>query len=247
MLEKYLQDIGLSDKEASIYTALLQYENANVSELAKKTKVNRTTIYSILESLAKKGLVSKINVDKKETYQAEPPERLETFVERQKITLEEQAKRLQDIIPQLKSIQRETGEKPVVKYFEGKEGIISSFADFYSKQSEDNTIYNIYPYDLIKDAFSAEESERLRSSRLARKIKSKVVYTFATGEKASTDDGIRIKIDEKKYPILCDISVYSDKVKISTLGKTLSCISIESRDLAETIKSIINLIHDCKK
>src|ERR1035437_7851585 len=120
MLEKYLQEIGLNEKETAVYLALLQYDNASVLDVSTKTKINRSTTYTILESLAKKGLVSETTVGKKTHYQAEPPERLETFVERQKVILEEHSKRLKDIIPQIKSVQRESGEKPLVQYFEGK-------------------------------------------------------------------------------------------------------------------------------
>ena len=54
MLEKYLQEIGLSDKEAGVYLALLATDNSSVIELAGKTKIKRPTVYVILESLAKK-------------------------------------------------------------------------------------------------------------------------------------------------------------------------------------------------
>ena len=118
MLEKYLQDIGLNEKEAIVYLSLLAVDNSSVLDIAKKTGLNRSTTYVILESLSKKGLVSETNIGKKTHYQAEPPERLETYVERQKIILDENSRRLKDIIPQIKSVQRGGGEKPVVQYFE---------------------------------------------------------------------------------------------------------------------------------
>src|SRR3990167_2765077 len=131
MLEKYLQDIGLSDKESTVYLSLIQVDNASVLDLSKKTKLKRPTVYVILESLSKKGLVSETTIGKKTHYQAEPPERLETFVEKRKIALEESQRTLKDVIPQIKSIARETGERPVVKYFEGKEGIISASEEIF--------------------------------------------------------------------------------------------------------------------
>lgn len=69
-------------------------------------------------------------------YQAAPPERLETYIERQKVVLDEHASRLKDIIPQIKSIQREGGERPIVKYFEGREGAISAYEEFYQLHEE---------------------------------------------------------------------------------------------------------------
>ena len=48
MLEKYLQEIGLNEKEASVYLALLQYDNASVIDISGKTKINRSTTYTVL-------------------------------------------------------------------------------------------------------------------------------------------------------------------------------------------------------
>jgi len=241
MFEKYLQQIGLSEKEAEIYVALLQSDNASVNDLAQKTKVNRTTIYPVLETLAQKGLVSEIQIDKKTHYQAEPPERLETFVERQKIVLEESSRRLADVIPQLKTIQREAGERPVVKYFEGREGIISSLEDFFETKDSGGEAYFVYPKDLLNEIFTKQEKDYYRSTRLKRNIKSKAIYTFKGGEIPSSIDGDRIKVDGGKYPITCDISIYKNRVRINMLSERLAGISITSKDFAETLKSLFLL------
>ena len=245
MLEKYLQDIGLNDKEATLYLALLSVEHASVLDLAKKTKIKRPTVYVILETLSKKGLVSETTIGKKTHYYAEPPERLETFVERQKIALEESQRILKDVIPQIKSVQRESGEKPIVKYFEGREGIISMLEELFAGVSEkDGETYLIYPKDQLDGLFTEKEREKYRSIRIKRNIKSKVLYTSEKGEKLSDETGDRIKIDGSKYPINCDISVYEDKVRISILGKKLSGIFIRNKDLADTLKSLFNLAYD---
>src|SRR3989344_2832391 len=135
MLEKYLQDLGLSDKEALIYLALLHVDSTTALDLSKKTKINRSTVYVVIDSLSKKGLVSETTVGKKTQFQAEPPERLETYIERRKAQFEEQSKRIKDVIPEIKSIQRDTGERPVVKYYDGVEGIISSAEETFRNDS----------------------------------------------------------------------------------------------------------------
>ena len=244
MLEKYLQEIGLSDKEASVYLALLGTDNSSVVALANKTKIKRPTVYVVLEGLAKKGLVSETTIGKKVHYQAEPPERLETFIERQKVTLDERSKRLKDIIPQIKSVQRESGERPVVRFFEGKEGIISTLEDIYNEAPDGNPIYLVYSKDLLDKTFSEEEKDIYRQKRLNKNVKSKVLFNYSKGERPSDSMSERIRIDEKKYPFLCDIAVYKDKVKISTINKKFSGIIINSQDFAETFRSLINLVFD---
>lgn len=244
MLEKYLQDIGLNEKESVLYLSLLGVDNSSVLDLSKKTGLNRSTTYVVLETLAKKGLVSETTVGKKTHYQAEPPERLETYVEQRKILLEEQTKKLKDIIPQIKSVQREGGEKPVVKYFEGREGIMSLNEEFFHGQEHDSVVYLVYSKDLLEEVFSKTEREKYRNLRLSKNIKSKALYTFENGEVPSTPDGDRAKIDSKKYPISCDISISNDNIKIAILGRKLSGIFIKSKELAETFKSLFNVGFD---
>jgi sugar-specific transcriptional regulator TrmB len=249
MFEKYLEELGLGDKEAAVYVALLAVDHASVLDVAKKTKIKRPTVYVALDSLEKKGLVSETQVGKKVHYLAEPPERLETYVERQKVILEEQQKRLKDFIPQLKSIQRESGERPTVKYFEGREGIVSSLEEFFygEPESAGGTAYLIYPRDLRDEVFSREEIDKYQKFRLQRKVKTKVLYTYEKGEIPSDEMGERKKIDGTAYPLTCDIMIYKDKVRINVLGKTLSGIFIRSEDVAQTLQSIFNLAFDSTK
>jgi HTH-type transcriptional regulator, sugar sensing transcriptional regulator len=247
MMEKYLQDLGLSDKEASVYLALLQFENASVLDLANQTKIKRPTVYVILESLAKKGLVSETNIGKKTHYYAEPPERLETFVESRKLALEESERKLKDIIPQIKSIARQSGEKPIVKYFDGKEGVISSTSEMLAGEIDNGEpIYLLYPRDLLDEMFPPEERNKFRKARLDKKVKSKVLYTYK-GEIASDETGERVKMDGEKYPVTCDVAIYKDKVRISVLGKRLSSIFIQSKDVADTLGSLFKAVFDSQK
>ena len=243
MLEKYLQEIGLTDKEASVYLALLAADNSSVVELAGKTKIKRPTVYVVLETLAKKGLVSETTIGKKVHYQAEQPERLETFVERQQIVLAERAKRLKDIIPEIKTVQRESGERPVVKYFEGRNGIVSANEDLYRTAPDGSPIYLIYPKDLLGEIFTEQEKEVFRKVRLSKNIKAKVICT-SSSEVVSDSMSERVKIDHQKYPLTCDISIHQDKVRISILGGELSGIFIQSRDFANTMRSLFNLAFD---
>lgn len=243
-IEKYLQEIGFSDKESAIYLALLQVDNASILDLAKKTNINRTTIYFVIESLTKKGLVSEIRIGKKIHFAAEAPERLETYIERQKTILEEHSRRLKDMLPEIKAVQRELGERPVVKYFEGREGIISSLEEFYSTPENGGEVFFVYPKDHLDAIFTGNEMDRYRKLRLEKKARSKVLYTYTKGDKPSDATGDRIKIDTKKYPISCDIAIYKDCITINILGKKLSGIFIRSKDLADTLWSVFSIAFD---
>jgi sugar-specific transcriptional regulator TrmB len=248
MLEKTLEEIGLSDKEAAIYLFLQTVDSATATKIAQATKLKRPTTYVVLEQLEKMGLVSEVTTEKVVQFRAEPPERLLTFVERRKLELEERARRLEsDIIPQIKSLQRGSGEKPVVKYFEGRSGALSAVDEFYvSAEPNKGDVYLIYPRDLLRETFPDKERIKYKNIRLKKKLKAKVIYTQQYGDQPSDENAQRLKIDGEKYPIYCDIGIYQDKVRISTLGNRVSGIFIRSKDLAESLRSLIDLIYDLR-
>ncbi len=248
MFESFLQELGLSEKEAKVYLALLQFDRSTINELAKKTGVNRTTVYPVLETLEKKGLVSEVNEEKKTYYHAEAPERLETYVERQRVLLDEQAGRLKDMIPQIKSIQREVGERPVVKFFEGREGAISAYHEFYDNLEKNNKEgYFIYNRNLVDDLYTTNEKDLFLQIRKKKLVYPNTVYTKVGEDIEFKTDGKRVRLDDKTYPILADITVIDDKILISTLkGKTTS-ILIKSADIAVTLASLVKYINDNKK
>jgi sugar-specific transcriptional regulator TrmB len=239
MFEKFLEELGLSEKEAKIYIALLQVDRGTIHDLADKTKINRTTVYPVLESLGKKGLVSEVQEGKKTSYQAASPERLETYVERQKVVLEEQAERLKDLIPQMKSIQREQGEKPIIKLFQGREGAIAAYKEFYSFPATANKDgYYFINSDLLAEVFTEEEMTKFRELRKGKKITSNIVYNRNSGDKIFEKNRAAFRLDSEESPI----GIIDDMVVISTLGKSVNSILIKSKDLSETLSSLVKYI-----
>lgn len=249
MLEKYLQEIGLSEKESQVYLALLQVDNESIQDLAKRTGINRTTVYPVLETLEKKGLVSEVQVGKKVHYEAAPPERLETFVERQKVILDERSQRLKDIIPQIKSIQREEGERPIIKFFEGREGVVSAYEEFYSLISGKDKKYGhlIYNLNLLNETYTKTEQERFAQIRLKKKVIPTVVYNNKAGDFPFVTEGNRFRLDSDKYPIRADITIVDDKIILSSLGDHVSSFIIQSKDISTTLRSLIQYINDQNK
>jgi sugar-specific transcriptional regulator TrmB len=243
-ITKFLTDIGLSEKEVLVYLALLPVDGSSVIELSKATSINRTTLYPILEDLVQKRLIVEVKQGKKTVFQAEPPERIETFVQNRKAQLEEQEKVLSDIIPQMRGFVRQTGEKPIVKVYDGREGILNAMDDYYEAIDLENDAYLVYSRDLIESTFSLKELEKIKQKRLNKKIISNVIYSKESGEYTTELSANRFRVDHKKYPILCDIAVYGDRIRFITLKRNLSAIFIKNKDIAETFESLIRLILD---
>ena len=117
-----LQELGLTDKEINTYLKLIELGKTSVQRLSEITGINRVTLYSILESLIKKGMAgSTIIESSKHFYTIDPDKILEQ--------LEERKKRFKEIIPILKEKIQTIGLKPEVQFYEGVKGIIAVESD----------------------------------------------------------------------------------------------------------------------
>jgi sugar-specific transcriptional regulator TrmB len=85
--------------------------------------LNRGTTYDILKKLQEIGLVSYYHQDTKQRFVAEDPEKLSKLVENKKEELKNIQEKIIDFIPELKSLQDKGGNKPVTRFYEGREGI----------------------------------------------------------------------------------------------------------------------------
>ena len=120
-LIKPLKDIGLTEKEAKVYLALLQLGASTPYKIAKKSNLKRPTAYVIVEELVEKGLIVHVPGEDPKRYIARSPE---SFFE----SVEDKVNDAYKILPELKSLQKGTSEKPSVMYYEGVDGVRQAFA-----------------------------------------------------------------------------------------------------------------------
>lgn len=240
MIQDFLKEIGFSDKEAEIYLALIKVDCDTILDLSKKTKIGRTTIYPIIESLKEKGFVEEVKEKGKIQYRAKTPDRIESFLQEQKIKIEEQVNHSRDIIPQIKGIMRQDGDLPIIEFQEGREAILNS-AKIHFPSDKETEVYLLYPRDKIEDLFTEKERRLARNIRITKHVKSKSIYTYDKGEYNPDNTGDRYKIDSKKYPIKVEIGIHDDNVHIHLLNDHIGSIYIRSKDIADTLKSLFEL------
>ena len=240
-LTRELQNIGLSDKEAKVYLAALELGQASVQNIANKAKVNRATCYSVLESLINKGLCSTYDQDKKIFFIATGPDHLDSLFELKKKDIEEKQKSFKNLLPELRMVHNKDEDKPVIRFFEGKAGMLNCAAEWINGKGEKGEpVRLIYNKDLLENLLTADENKKMRDIRLKKKLKSRVMYT-GTEPRGTTSDGTRIKLPMEEFPIHCDIGIYADYVRIASTKKKLSSILIKDKDIAETFKTVFEL------
>lgn len=240
-MEKELEQLGLSDKEAKTYLASLKLGPAPVQEIAKSSQLKRPTVYFAIEQLIKKGLMSSFEKGKKRFFSAESPERLVSLLALQKKKAQALEENLQGLLPQLNGLFDLTGEKPRVRFFEGKEGLKALQDDFL--KTEDKNIENIYPRDDFIKVFSESERKDYVTKLKKKKIKVRTIYTSKQGTSALVPNPYaeRKFVSHEKFPFSADITIYGDKIAIGTFKGKLVGIIIESKEIAETLRLVFDL------
>src|SRR3989338_9351552 len=133
-LEDGLEKLGLNRKEALIYLSALKLGLAKASEIAKKASVGREAAYYLLKLLQERGFVSEIIKSWVKYYSAVQPRTILDYIEEDK---RKKAEAIQEILPELESLQKIALTKPKIEVYEGVDGfktIVSKLVEKENKQ-----------------------------------------------------------------------------------------------------------------
>ena len=103
-----LSQLGFSEKEIAVYLAILKHGKLSPANVARITKMKRTTAYSIAEELIKKGVISADLSSKTKNLLALPPEDLMQLMKKEEKELEAKRKLIPDVVQELKEYAQAT-------------------------------------------------------------------------------------------------------------------------------------------
>jgi len=238
---KELQDIGLSEKEAKVYLASLEIGRATADQLAKHAKIVRSTTYVQIDALMKMGLMSTYEEGKKTYFAPESPEILERLLLKQQEEAQVRKKELAALMPDLLVQFAGAGDRPVVRFFDGKEGIQTIREEALRAKSKEVSF--LYSFSKFKEIFSIEEREDYSRRRAKQGIRARVIYTSAyTPEPGYVPPPLTaaLYMDEKNLPLNSDIFIYDNRVAFIVLEGRMHGVVIESEGIAVTMKQLFD-------
>ncbi len=240
MIDKDLQAVGLQEKEAKVYLAALELGKGTAQQIARKADLKRPTTYVIVEELMQQGLVSSYYEGKKQYFVAEHPDRLGDLLKKEQEEVEKKQAHLKAILPQLQSINNRQTDKPVVKYYEGKEGILTMVAE-HAKSSFGKTAYSVHSRDMLNKVLSVKETEGIANDRVEHHIKMKSLYTWSQGTLPNRSDTEGIRLSETDLGVSCDIAVFGDRIRIASFKDRLIGVVIEDKEIAKSFQAVFEL------
>lgn len=235
IIEKTLQEIGLTDAEAKIYIALLKLQEATAGEIAKHTNLQRSTVYFALDKLINSGLISHITKNNVKIFMAENPDYLRKLVD-------EKRQKVDKILGKLKAIEKQKkGIK--VQVYEGYEGLkylIKKRMDWLKKGHEVCIIASreSYGYEKYKILWQQHEKVRKKKGAIIKLISPEKDRKIA--EKEFKEKGRYERFIDWDLP--ASFVVYGNVVSIIILGEEEIQIHIEDERIAKAYKHYFNLM-----
>lgn len=155
MINKLLQQLGFTEKEAEIYLALLRRGKATPASIAKETGVNRATVYSIAKALMKRGVISEDLGGKTLYLVTQPVKDLGHWIKKEKEELKKREELIASAIGELSKITTNTTYSiPKIRFVEEKDiekhlyEMLPRWAENLS--TSDNTIWGFQDHTFVE-------------------------------------------------------------------------------------------------
>jgi sugar-specific transcriptional regulator TrmB len=236
-----LAEYGLSEKESLVYLAMLELGPASVQDIAKKAGVNRATTYVMLEALKRRGLMSTFEKGKKTMFVAESPDRLRHLADVEIHAAEEKADRLKQVLPQFLALFNAAGSsKPMVRYFEGQEGVATCRSMIGQTREE---VLNFGAMDEGIQALSKlDEAERIS---LTSRIHGRIIVAIKPGVPMTELDRRMWQVRSVPYetfPFTGDMIFCEGKIFIFIMKDQPCVFLIESHEMFGMLKAMFEII-----
>lgn len=170
---KLLTELGLTPTETRVYLASLKLGPTSVQEIAKRAKLSRTATYDVIAGLQDRGLMSTFDRGKKKFFTAEEPERAVAYFKTRVADLTERIDTFSRSLQEMKMLAG--GERPAVRFFEGREALYALFSDLVSLHPSEllelanvDVVYEGLDQNVLLDARKALDDSRVKIKMLHR-------------------------------------------------------------------------------
>jgi HTH-type transcriptional regulator, sugar sensing transcriptional regulator len=235
---EFLEDLGLSDNEARVYFASLSLGPSTIMKIADAAEIKRTTVYSVAESLQKRGLINIQLKGFKKLYSAEDPEKLETILDLRR-------KKLNDLLPEFKAMYNLNGGESFIRYYSGFEGVKNVYEsmlkdakphDYYYVMSETEKLFEQegeYFEDFVSRRAKLNVDLRilLQDSQKSRQIKH-----------SDTRINKVVKILPPDTRLTTNLTIIPKRVAIHQITPPVMSIVIENKSVIQMHKDTFDII-----
>jgi sugar-specific transcriptional regulator TrmB len=220
-LEKKLLKVGLSEKAITVYLALLSIGKGNVSAIARKSELKRTSLYQYLDELLQRDFLFQTMKGKRVEYAAANPRKLLSSFEKEKRELEHRKTGVEAAIPELEALYLKSFRKPQVTFYEGRDRILEAYREIVETNQD---VYSMFSLDHFFTVFTKEENHELLTQLKASGV---TLYDLIERPEVETD-----RTWMKKYESFVKQKVLPEELRFESdllvTGDRLFLVSFEN-------------------
>jgi len=238
-IKELLENLGLSQKEITIYLACLELGESSIVSIKKKVNLPRTTVFRALEEIEEKGLIEIIETGKRRIYFPYPPKKIAQILSSKAENLKDQAENFKEMLPELNQLYAFSPFQPKVRMLVGQEikqvyeEILASPIEEFMYLGETNKILSILSKRYLNDFVKRKVQKQIWTKSL-RVVKEE--DSFFDPQK-----GLRkVRYLPEGFKAPANIYIYHNNVAIITTANENFALVVTSKEYAETMKSWFN-------
>lgn len=243
-IKKSLSSLGLTEKQAEVYTYLLKQPKKaelTVFNIAKSVNMPRSTVYLALEELESLKLVSSYKKNNTLHYLPADPTRLARDLDEKKATLD-------SILPTLLTLSSDTSHNPSVQTFTGEKGVRIVYDDCFNLANirnirEFHTISNPKLMRYIRGKYFDKNMELKKKFNIRSKILVSETYRDKSPKEFESDSHRETRFIPVELPFEGSIIIYGNKTALfSHRDNEVYSMIVDSPAITEMIDSIFTCL-----
>lgn len=238
-LARDLAHLGFSEREATVYVAVLRLGIASAPKIAESADISRATTHDTLEALGQMGLVTAYVEDGERRFSAEPPERLLNVLRLQRREVELRERHAERLLPQLAAVHTTHAGKPKIRYIEGIDGLRNMQREFEARDEATIQLVGYDTYCAISDRRLTRDHHDILQDRV-QPIRSMLVTDKQITVPAIPGLEVRC-VPASFFDVKGEMSVCGDRVLLFSYANGLIAIEIISPTIAGTVRAALEL------
>lgn len=244
MTPQELTKLGLLESEAKIYLALLELGHSSVGKIAKKTNLNRVSVYKNLNSLVQQGLASYVITKNGKLFQAVNPTKIKNLISEKEKELNE----LKSKLPQLSALSLSQEKAALTEVYEGIRGGKTVWENYLAelKRGDEVLVVGASQSASLLGGYFKDWNNR----RAKKKVRMKIIYNQDAKEliKIRKNQPLtEVRIMPKEYITPASFEIAGNKVLIILYEPQLMITKLESQSVADSFRQYFKMLWKAAK
>ncbi len=246
MIREQLRPFGLSDSQAEVYGALLDFGEQKAGEIARRVSIKRSLVYKVLDELESLSLVAKsAELGKPARFMPRHPEMLRNLIDERLRKAKEAELLFTGAAPLLSSAFNLISGMPSIRVLEGVDGFMALHKDIVAEKKDIKLLRSIHDREredlakFIDKQIKEQVHHNIHAKVLTHETPKAIAFMLKGDEERLVT---RRFIVDKEFRSPAQIVIYGNKVGITDFQNSLITTIIDNMAIRATFEMMFDAI-----